>query len=185
MEEWTDAETSIQVVGRTCVTMLSESVKLYFHTWEELLGIECHAALKPHFQKGFLAGYVECFRQAARLNWEECPADLSIIEQVVLARNMSAHHNGDIGRMSVHYPKEIRLKIENPLFLHEHEKNAIGKEDEAVFTFLGSELIITRDTLAVAVRHIELLVDWMEPQLQDVRWRPNRRRGAIDDNTVR
>jgi hypothetical protein len=32
MEEWTDADTAIQVVGRTCVTMLSESVKLYFQT---------------------------------------------------------------------------------------------------------------------------------------------------------
>jgi hypothetical protein len=128
---------------------------------------------------------VECFRQAAGLNWEECPADLSIIEQVVLARNMSAHHNGDIGFMSVRYPKEIRLKIEKPLFLHEHEKTVIGREDEAVFTFLGSELIITQDSLAEAVRHIELLVDWMEPQLQEVRWRPKRPSCVTDDDDVR
>jgi hypothetical protein len=41
LEEWSDAETCIQVIGRTCVTMLSESLKLYFQTWEELLDLRC------------------------------------------------------------------------------------------------------------------------------------------------
>ncbi len=85
--EWSDARASIQVVGRACITMLSETVKLYFQTWEELLGVRCQHALAQLFKKqGFVAGYKECFRQVAELKWDECPADLAIIEEVALAR---------------------------------------------------------------------------------------------------
>ncbi|MGY2905243.1 hypothetical protein [Bradyrhizobium sp. URHC0002] len=174
--EWSDADTSVQVVGRMCVVMLSESVKLYFQTWEELLGVKCQLALTQLFKKkGFLAGYKECFRQVADLDWDECPADLSIIEEIVFARNVAAHHNGHLGSMSARYSKEVRVKLESPLFLHDYEKRALNEDQKSVFTFLRSELVITGETLDEAVRHVELLVDWMEPQLQEVRWRPRTR----------
>jgi hypothetical protein len=174
--EWSDADASIQVVGRTCITMLSESVKLYFQSWEELLGVKCQPALATVFKKqGFVAGYKECFRQVAELNWDECPADLSIIEQIVLARNIAAHHNRHIGSMSVRYPTGVREKLENPLFLHDYEKRALDEDQKSVFTLLGSELVITSETLDEAVRHVQLLVDWIEPKLQQVRWQPQQR----------
>jgi hypothetical protein len=121
-------------------------------------------------KQGFLAGYKECFQQVADLNWAECLADLSVIEQVILARNVTAHHNSNIGSLSVRYPKEVRQKLESPLFLHDHEKRAFDEDQRAVFTILGSELVITKDTLDEAVRHVELMVDWIEPKLKEVRW---------------
>jgi hypothetical protein len=178
--EWSDADASIQVVGRTCITMLSETVKLYFQTWEELLGVKCQSTLALLFkQQGLVAGYKECFRQVAELNWDECPADLSIIEQIVHARNIAAHHNGNLGSMSVRYPMGVREKLESPLFLHDYEKRALDEDQKSVFTLLGSELVITSETLDEAVRHVELLVDWIEPKLQEVRWQP-RQRGQAD-----
>jgi hypothetical protein len=174
LEEWLDADASIQVVGRTCITMLSESLKLYFRTWEELLGVNCQPALAQLFKnQGFVTGYKECFRQVVKLDWDECPADLSIVEQVVLARNVAAHHTGHLGgTMSVHYPKGVREKLESPLFLHEYEKRVLDEDQKSVFTFLGSELVIVKDSLDEALRNVELLVDWMEPKLQEFRWRP-------------
>jgi hypothetical protein len=155
--EWSDADTSVQVVGCTCVTMLSESMKLYFQTWEELLGVKCQRALAPLFKmQGFLAGYKECFREEAELNWDECPADLSIVEQIVLARNVAAHHNGHLGSMSVRYPREVREKLKSPLFLHDYEKIALDEDQKSVFTFLRSELIITKATLDEALLHVEI-----------------------------
>ena len=186
-QEWGDAQDSIQIVGRTCVTLLSETVKLYFETWEKLFGIQCQPALPTVFKnQGFVAGYKECFGQVAGLRWEECPADLSIVEQVVLARNMSAHHDGDIiGSMSVRYPQKIRERIASPLFLHDYEKRTLSEDDKAVLTFLGgSELVITKETLEEAIRHVELMVEWLEPQLQETRWRPKRRK-ETDESGVR
>jgi hypothetical protein len=39
-----------------------------------------------------------------------------------------------------------------------------------VFTILGSELVITKNTVDEAVRHVELMVDWIEPRFQAARW---------------
>lgn len=175
LAEWSDADASIQIVGRTCVSMLSESLKMYLQTWEGLLRLRCQPALSSIFKKqGFFAGYKECFRQAAGLDWENCPADLAVIEQIILARNVSAHHNGNISSMSVRYTRIDREKFENPLFLHDHEKRALDEDQKAVFNFLGSELIITKETFYEALQQVEALVEWMEPKLQEARWRPRK-----------
>ncbi len=41
LDEWIRAKTSIEITGATCVSMLSEALKLYFKTWERELGLEC------------------------------------------------------------------------------------------------------------------------------------------------
>jgi hypothetical protein len=40
LEEWSQANTSLEILGRQCVSMLSESLKLYFQTWESELRIK-------------------------------------------------------------------------------------------------------------------------------------------------
>jgi hypothetical protein len=83
---------------------------------------------------------------------------------------MTAHHNSNTGSLSVRYPKEVRQKLESPLFLHDYEKRALDDDQRVVFTILGSELVITKNTLDEAVRHVELMVDWIEPRFQEARW---------------
>ena len=70
----------------------------------------------------------------------------------------------------------MRANLENPLFLHDYEKRALDEDKKSVLTFLGSQLVITRETLDEAVRQVELMVDWMEPKLQEVRFRPQAQR---------
>ncbi len=81
--------------------------------------------------------------------------------------------------MTVRYPKGVREQLESPLFLHDYEKHALDEDQKSAFRFLGSELVISSETLEEAVRHVELLVDWIEPKLQKVRWQP-RQRGQAD-----
>jgi hypothetical protein len=170
LEEWLNAETGAQIVGRTCISMLSESLKVYLQTWECLFGVKCQAHLPAVFKKqGFWLGYKECLSQITMLDWSTCPADLEVIEQVVEARNTSQHHGGHIGTLSVHYGKDLREKYARPIFIHEHEKN-LSEEDCATLSWLGSELVVSKETLEEAVRQVELLVEWLEPQLQRRRW---------------
>ena len=37
--EWSEAHESLTILGRTCVSMLSASLQLYFKTWERELGV--------------------------------------------------------------------------------------------------------------------------------------------------
>jgi hypothetical protein len=168
LEEWIDAETSIQIVGRTAISMLSESLKVYFGQWDELLGIGCGKHLKAAFKKGYWNGYRECFAKTCGIDWTQCPADLEIIEQVALARNQS-QHAGRISSLSVRHPGNLRERFPKPIFVHEHE-NRLEGDELASLSWLGSELVISRDALVESVRQVELLVDWLEPQMQKVRW---------------
>jgi hypothetical protein len=39
LNQWLQAETALDVLGRSCISMLSASLQLYFSTWELQLGI--------------------------------------------------------------------------------------------------------------------------------------------------
>lgn len=166
--EWLEAETSVQVIGRTAISILSESLKVYFIQWDELLGIGCRKHLKAKFNKGYWPGYRECLGTACGIDWVQCPADVEFIEQIAFARNTS-QHGGRITSMSANHPSDLRKRFPNPIFVADHEKNA--DEDEIfALNWLGSELIVSREMLYEAIRQVELLVDWLEPQLQKTRW---------------
>jgi hypothetical protein len=85
-----------------------------------------------------------------------------------LARNTS-QHGGRIASISANHPKDLRKRFPNPIFVADHEKNADEDEIRAL-TWLGSKLVVSREALSEAIRQVELLVDWLEPQLQKTRW---------------
>ena len=39
LEEWIEADESLQVLGRSCLSMLAATLHLYFKTWERQIGI--------------------------------------------------------------------------------------------------------------------------------------------------
>ncbi len=127
LREWSNAATSIEVVGRTAISMLSESLKVYFNEWDKLLGIQCAKHLKVEFKQGYWHGYRACFANACSIDWTQCPADADFIEQIALARNTS-QHGGRITSMAAKHPENLRARFPNPIFVSEYEKNA--DEDE-------------------------------------------------------
>ena len=92
LSEWIDADELLEVTGRCCLSMLSASLQLYFRTWERNLGLSCGKTFKAEFRDGgIVGGYRACLASCADIDWSQCPADLEIIEQVVLARNRDQH----------------------------------------------------------------------------------------------
>jgi hypothetical protein len=171
LEEWIEADTSIQVVGRTAISLLSESLKVYFIQWDKLLGIQCSKYFEDDFKKkGYWSGYRRCFAAAYAIDWTKCPADSEIIERIALARNLS-QHAGRITQLSIRHPRDLRGRFPKPIFVNDYEKN-LGDDELAALSWLGSDLVIARDALLEAIRQAELLVDWLEPQLQRDRWGP-------------
>jgi len=168
LEEWIDADTSVQIVGRTAISMLSESLKIYFVQWDQLLGASCGSRFKDEFKKGYWNGYRKCFAELFGVDWVQCPADAKIIEQIALARN-SSQHAGAISSLSARHPQDLRKRFPNPIFVPEHEKSLDDDQLDSL-SLLGSQLVISRDALLESIQQAELLVDWLEPQLQNMRW---------------
>lgn len=170
MEEWTDTSQSLDFLGSACVSMLSDSLKLYFKTWEDQLGLECQKSKPKEFKKdGFVGGYTECFKDVLKLDWKDCPADLKLIEQIVLARNDAQHHQS-ITDMAARHSQNTRQKHRLPFFLSEHEKQLIASGPNQGYRWLGVSLVVSEASLFEAIRQVELLCDWMEEPLFGVRY---------------
>ena len=121
LTEWIEAKELLEVTGRCCVSMLSASLQLYFKTWERELGLACSADFKAIFKdQGLVRGYQACLVERLGIDWSACPADLAIIEQVVLARNRDQHPES-ITTLRVTHTKHDQTRHPRPFFLNERE----------------------------------------------------------------
>jgi hypothetical protein len=84
-----DAETAKDLLGLSAVSLLSDTLKLYFQTLQNrVIGFEFGEAEKALAKKqGFVAAYIAVLGDILDTNWSDCPVRLDVIEQVVLARN--------------------------------------------------------------------------------------------------
>lgn len=163
LAEWSEAETSIQVVGRTCISLLSNTFKLYLNTWTAQLGIQ------EKGKKG--ENPLDRFRRVlsihgVHLNWSECPADGGVIEQMMLARNREQHPEM-IGTLSIQHDQNTLEKYPRPLFINPEELRWLLPSDgdwNAGF-LINPSLHITRQSLEEAICAVEILAAWIEPRL--------------------
>lgn len=167
--EWEEAKESVEVLGQTCLSMLSASLKLYFVTWEKELPV-CMSAdeRKRLFKHGFLDGYKACLGTLVGVPWDECPADLELVEQVVLARN-AVQHPVDITRLRPLHPSRDLRKRRSPFFMDDLGR-AYTEGDFAEIAWLNPAVSVSAKQLFAAVEETESLVDWLEPQLVAARW---------------
>jgi len=170
LAEWTEAQTSIELLGITCVSILSESLRLYFMTWEHELRIECRSQFQKEFKQGFLNGYKACFGHVLKTDWEKCPVNFDILEQITLARNRGQHPEKIFDMGVNHSDKDIK-KYPSPFFVSENEKRMLDAGNLQEVAWLGLSLKVTRETLFTAIDQVEMLGDWLEEQLSDVKYR--------------
>lgn len=165
LSEWIDAQTGLDVLGRACVSMLAASLKLYFQTWEKELHIKWKdGERKKAFKNGFLDGYTHCFGEALGLNWDECPADLDILEQVTLARNRDQHPE-TITKMGVDHAPGDRKKHPALFFATEWERREYQDGDFAGITWLNPSVFVSKESLWQAIGEVEKVVEWLETKI--------------------
>lgn len=170
--EWLDAEAGIELVGRTCVSMLSDSLKLYFSEWEHQLGIACQKQCKKAFKRGFLQGFRACIQHYTDIDWSKGPFDLDVIEQVILARN-DAQHPIEITNLSVAHSGAIRDGRRSLFFVREAELDLIPEAGSLGWSIMSPKIHVSKDGLLKAIEHVESLAQWLEPQLFSMKYPAN------------
>jgi len=170
LEEWMQADEGLEVLGRTCLSMLSASLQLYFKAWQKELGICWEEGERERvFRKGFLKGYQFCFGEVLGLSWDECPADLDLIEQITLARNRDQHPER-ISSMSVDHARKDLAKHPHPFFASEIE-DRIYADPEMEGEFWMSPLVhVSREALFTAIEEVEKLTEWLEERMIAIRY---------------
>ena len=169
--EWMDADLAIQILGRSCVSILSETLKLYFETlMARVIGArltrESQTTLKS---RGFVPVYKDVLGEILKTDWSDTPVDFEIIEQVVLARNRS-QHGEHLPSLNVTHDARTLAKYPRPFFATSEES------EDGRRGFLSPEVTVTRETLVAALDQVEALADWVDGRGEQIfRWRRQNR----------
>lgn len=74
--------------------MLSDTMKLFFNTWQRQAGVRDDSSLEKVFKKkSFVQGHRMLFERSPGIRFADSGLDLLLLEQVVMARNRVHHHN--------------------------------------------------------------------------------------------
>jgi len=185
MEEYSDAEESLQVLGYACVSMLSNVLKVYFKDWERFRvgqpnitknsNIKCETCnktivdAKPKdkitkaFEKGFLHGYKAYFAQLD-VNFEDSPAKLEVLEQIILVRNKTQHMESIAMNTSSYSVNELK-KFRPSFFMDDYIASQFlnaGNDDAELFLCSFDSIKITGEKLFAAISEIEAFTEWLE-----------------------
>lgn len=175
LSEWIEADELREVTGRCCLSMLSASLQLYFRTWERNLGLSCGKTFRAEFgDRGIVGGYRACLASSAGIDWSQCPADLEIIEQVVMARNRDQHPES-ITTVRVTHTEKDRQRFPRPFFMNEREAVLFEDGDEPPL-FMSLSVHVTSDKLMTAIDQVEQLCEWLEERMLKARYAARTRR---------
>lgn len=170
LSEWLEADEALEILGRTCLSMLSSSLQLYFQTWERQLSIQLgKEERKTIFKRGMLNGYLKIYEQFLGISRKGSPADLELIEQITLARNCDQHPER-IATMRVTHSEKDRRKYPTPFFINEFDSAMLDDQEMAGLSFLAPTVYVSREHLTTAIEEIEKLAEWLEEYMLAKRW---------------
>jgi hypothetical protein len=177
LEDWMDAATARDVQAMACISLLSDTLKLYFETLRSrVIGFSFNESTKHVFRDGFVPAYRAVLGEILETDWRDCPADLALIEQVVLARNCG-QHGGSLMSLDVTHDAKTLTKHPRPFFVSEGEYQTWIASGGRPDSGLTPSIEVTADTLFSAIDEVEKLADWIDSRL-DRAWAWRERAGA-------
>jgi hypothetical protein len=163
LEEWVEADDSLQVLGRVCLSMLAATLKLYFKAWERELGVPVDDDLrKLEFGRGFVNGYRAYFLYNFGVRFEDGPIDIALLEEIVLARN-NIQHPETITSNHSHYTDTDLKKLSHPFFVDDREKSLLAEVGESQSSWLIPPAIhVSSEKLLEVLSAVERFTEWLE-----------------------
>ena len=145
--------------------MLAAALHLYLKTSERLIHLRIDKSMKPKFKNGWLSGYRACFSHQLGIRFEDCPADLEVLEEVVLARNRVQHPESIVGQRTLYSNSDLG-KLEHPFFVDERERGLLADIDDAERAWLmPPTLHVSAEKLATAIEEVEKFGDWLGSEI--------------------
>lgn len=164
LEEWLEADDSLNVLGYACISMLSAALRLYLKTLESEL--RCPAKGK-YFKKAgsWFEGYRRYFAGEFKIIWEDSKENLSFLEEIVVARN-SIQHPPAITTHRTAYSRSDISKLRHPFFVDENERKLFSDMEEAEQAWLFPPTVrITSENLYVAIDAVETFCSWLDDEI--------------------
>jgi hypothetical protein len=178
LDEWMDAEAATRILGITCVSMLSDTLKLYFEALQHrVIAFDFVEPKKNAFEKGFVDAYFSVLGPILDTDWSDWPVDLSIFEQVVLVRNRGQHPES-LSSLGVDYDVNMLKKHPITFFATDEERETWAAAGDPASLFMMGEIQVTKDRLFAAISEVEKLAEWIDGRMDKaMEWRERQARG--------
>ena len=111
--------------------------------------------------KGRLHAYKAHFSKFG-VHFENSPADLSLLEEIGLARNRIQHQD-HIAQQLPTYGRSDLKKLPSPIFINELERGFLPEWDTSWFS--QPTVHITADNFLAAIEQVEKFSDWFEDEM--------------------
>ena len=162
LDEWIEAEESLDVLGQACISMLANSLHLYLEECVKELGVGCPDKAA---KKGWINGYRVFFEEKLRICWKAGPTTPEFLDEIALTRNR-AQHPEHIDMLGIAQSKHDFAKHRRPFFADEAEMQAMENSElpEEEWLFGPWCLKITKDKLLAAIDQVEHFSIWFEDQ---------------------
>ena len=163
LDEWLEADESLQVLGRSCISMLAATLHAYFEYWANVFEIPIDEDLRPVFKnKGWLEGYKVYFKRHARIDFSTSPSNLALLAEMILARNRVQHPDSIVLGGS-RYSQTDLDKLKHPFFVDEREMSIFTQGDANIREWLALPSIrVTSENLSAAIKEVETFCEWIE-----------------------
>lgn len=162
LEEWLEADESLQILGQTCVSMLSASFHLYFTTLQRRLDVPVATSLQPTFKSGWFNGYRAYFSQNFQVKFEVSGCNLQLLEELALARNRVQHPESILSRSATYTDGDLK-KLPRPFFASEREAELmVGADDGERSWLMPPTINVTEEKLQASFAEVRRFSVWLE-----------------------
>lgn len=167
LDEWLEADESLQVLGYSCVSMLASALHLFLEAWVGQSGVPVDE--NSEFKKrGWLSGYNAHFTARFGIAFENGPANLKLLEEVVLARNRIEHPSSIISERPEYSTSDMK-KLSHPLFVDKTEIALLDlSKDEEPRWFMPPTVHVTESLLLGALTEVEKFAQWFDTEINRV-----------------
>ncbi|HEX7891269.1 MAG TPA: hypothetical protein VF522_18090 [Ramlibacter sp.] len=161
LEEWLEAQQSFQVLGQSCLAIVAATLHLCLE-YLDALYVRGRAATSP--SGNWLKGYEKIFLQQCNVSMASGPADLALLEEVVLARN-STQHIDSITYIAAPYRSSDLARYPKPTFISESERELLARLPSSESALLLPTIEVSAEALETVLLQVENFSDWLEQQL--------------------
>lgn len=155
--EWIQAQDGIEAIGLASLSMLSSALQLYMNGW--LDRIEAPKGIEAVSRKG-KKGWFHALKDGIAshgVDFAQCPIDVDVLEQLVLARNRT-QHSEDITSNSVNHLKQDLDKFQSHVFVKPSDVPRINNR------FNWVRVHVDENNFSQAAESVEMICKWLERQ---------------------
>ena len=163
LQEWQDASAGFESVGLTALSMVASSLQLFLNDWVRL---RLESRGEPQYKRKHKKGWFHAYRKILEevgLDLTTCPANLELIEQVVLARNRGQHPETLTMLQTTHAKSDLE-KYPSPYFVSETDQRVIEQGNGELSWWLSPNVYVNESKLSTVISEVEKVCEWLEEE---------------------